>query len=235
MRWRAIFTEPANVILTLIGVVLAAYGTWWTMRHQGPRSLDVGLQSELSALLRPACADGAVQASEREAIDHFVATRAADVPAAEIGNLEKRICVASQSLARGSDFITAGRPSEALEEFRSAVQIDPESGAGWSNLGSAYLLLHQTRDARKAFEEALRLDPDSWLTRYNLACLYDQMGNDRPALDQFGQALRALSHEPDSQPVPALLRSVAANPSLAALRGDGCFQKLASKLKATAP
>lgn len=235
MRWRSLFTEPANLILTLIGVVLAAYGTWWTIRHQAPLSLDAGLQSELSALLRPACADGAVQASEREAIDHFVANRAAGVPAVEIGNLEKRICVASQSLARGTHFIAANQPNEALEEFRSAVQVDPENSAGWSNLGSAHLLLQQNRDARKAFEEALRLDPGSWLTRYNLACLYDQMGSDVPALDQFGQALRALSHEPDSQPLPALLRSVAANPSLAALRGDGCFQKLASKLEATYP
>jgi hypothetical protein len=59
------------------------------------------------------------------------------------------------------------------------------------------------------------------------------MGEDRPALDQFGQALHALSRLPDSQPTPAVLLAIAANPEFAALRGDGCFQKLASKLEAT--
>jgi hypothetical protein len=115
MSWRAIFTDPVNLVLTLAGLLVAVYGTWWMMRHQAPRTLDTGLQSELSAILRPLCADGVVQPSESQAIERFVATRAADVPAAEIQNLEKRICVASQSLARGTDFISAGRPNEALE------------------------------------------------------------------------------------------------------------------------
>lgn len=235
MKWRASFTEPVNLILTLVGVLVAVYGTWWTMRHQAPRSLDPGLASELSAILRPSCADGKIQASERETISLFLANRPSDVSAAEIQKLEKAICVANQSLARGVDFIAAGRPSEALEEFRSAVQIDPESTAGWSNLASAHLLLHENRDARKAFEEALRLDPGSWLTRYNLACLYEQMGEDRSAVDQFRQALQALSQGADSQPTPALLRSVAADPAFAAMRDDRCFQKLATKLEATFP
>src|SRR6185295_16610320 len=218
---------------TLIGILVACYGTWWTMRHQAARALDSGLQGEISALLRPICADGRVSGPEREAIDHFIATQAEDVPSAEIGNLERRLCVASQSLARGTDFISAGRTREALEEFRSAVHVDPEGASGWSNLGSAYLLVHQAEPARAAFEEALRLDPESWLTRYNLACLYDQRGDDGPALDQFGQALRSLCRSTDAQPNTALLQKIEANPALAQLRGDGCFRRLASKLEAT--
>jgi tetratricopeptide (TPR) repeat protein len=232
MSWRSILMDPVNVVLTLIGILVACYGTWWTMRHQAPRALDPGLQSELSAILRPICADGVIGGSEREAIDHFAATRAEDVPAAEIENLEKRLCVASQSLARGTDFIAADRPKEALEEFRSAVQVDPENAVGWSNLGSAYLLVHQTDSSRAAFEEALRLDPGSWLTRYNLACLYAQRGDDGPALDQFGKALETLSQGTEPRTTAARLLDVQANPAFAQLRGDGCFQQLASKLKA---
>ncbi len=235
MSWRGFFADPANLFLALVGVVVTAYGTWWTISHQTPRSLDPGLQGELSAILRPICADGRVEASEREAIGHFVASRAADVPAAEIAELEKRICVASESLARGAEFVTAGRPKAALEEFHSAVQVDPENAAGWSNLGSAYVLLQETRSARSAFEEALRLDPGNWLTRYNLACLYEQQGDDGPALEQFGRALHGLSREAESLPVAALLRTLEANPRFAALRGDGCFQKLAPKLRAASP
>ncbi|HEX6864813.1 MAG TPA: tetratricopeptide repeat protein [Thermoanaerobaculia bacterium] len=79
-------------------------------------------------------------------------------------------------LIRGRIAYRAGRPAEALAEFKKAVEAKPGSVEGRINLGSALVLTGDKDGAIAQYREALKLDAESATAHFNLALLLADQG-----------------------------------------------------------
>lgn len=72
--------------------------------------------------------------------------------------------------------------TEALENFRKAIQLDPELASAYNGLGGTYKASGQIEKAIKAWEKSLELNPDFGFPLYNLGVAYLEKGNKARAL-----------------------------------------------------
>ena len=72
----------------------------------------------------------------------------------------------------------AGRWHEAVEEFRAAVELDPEDPLLRSNLAVGLYRLEDLEGASSQFDEALRLRPDHAPALYGAGALLERRGDD---------------------------------------------------------
>jgi Flp pilus assembly protein TadD len=82
---------------------------------------------------------------------------------------------------RGAEALRAGSAAEALTWLRKAVEIDPELGGGWVNLGVALRRAGDTPGAEAAYRRALEADPQTASAYSNLASLLRARGEDAEA------------------------------------------------------
>ena len=75
----------------------------------------------------------------------------------------------------------AGDYAGAIEMYRNAVRVDPQSAVTWCNLGSAEFNRHNFPEAETAFETAIEIDPSFALSYFNLAILQKRLGRSRDA------------------------------------------------------
>lgn len=75
---------------------------------------------------------------------------------------------------------------EAEKWYREAVELDPNRGSGWVNLGYILEKKNQYEESEKAFKRALEKEPDYFDAHWGLAFLYEQME------DQEEQAIKTL-------------------------------------------
>ncbi len=99
----------------------------------------------------------------------------------------------------GFDQFGKGRVDEALENYKRALRLNPDSSAILKNLGDAFSKEEQFPMAIECFESALRLRPDDPDTHSNLGAALDKSGRDDEAIQQYVEALRlapdsALAH-----------------------------------------
>ena len=66
----------------------------------------------------------------------------------------------------------SGNIAAAIEEQKTALQLDDGDADGWNNLGVLELRTGQTSAAREDFEHALRLQPEHPQAKANLARLH---------------------------------------------------------------
>ncbi len=72
-----------------------------------------------------------------------------------------------------------GRPKEALDPLRRAVELDPSSAAAHYYLAEVYNRLDQLPAALVAYEQAANLQPGNWRAYKGVGNVLDRMG--RPA------------------------------------------------------
>lgn len=82
---------------------------------------------------------------------------------------------------RGAESLRAGRSGEALGWLRKAVEIDPEFGGAWVNLGVALRRAGDVTAAEAAYRKALEVDPETSSAYTNLASLLRARGQDSEA------------------------------------------------------
>jgi superkiller protein 3 len=96
-------------------------------------------------------------------------------------------------LGLGNALRDQGKLAEALESYRAAVRIEPDSPLFAANEASMLFELGRFRDARTAYERILqleRLPPNQWQqVLLNFGSLLDLMGDDDAALDIYELAL----------------------------------------------
>jgi len=77
---------------------------------------------------------------------------------------------------------------DTLADLEKAVQLDPQYGEAYLELGLKYVDAQELETARTAFEQAAQWLPDSPLVAYHLAWLYLELGESRIALEQAQRA-----------------------------------------------
>ena len=76
----------------------------------------------------------------------------------------------------------AGDPRAAVEHYRRAIELKPESVIALFNLGVALTDLRMPDEAILAYRTALAADPQCADAHYNLAHLYERRGDPAAAL-----------------------------------------------------
>ena len=88
-----------------------------------------------------------------------------------------------------------GRATAAVVTYLKVLEIMPNEGRAWSNLGLAYLDVQQVADARTAFTRATELDPTNSLAWVNLGMAHARAGGADMAADAYRRALSVNPHE----------------------------------------
>jgi serine/threonine protein kinase/tetratricopeptide (TPR) repeat protein len=90
-----------------------------------------------------------------------------------------------------------GDYEKAVDAYRAAIKLRPNSAATHRNLGDALLRLKRTEEARTAYREAIRLlqgelsvNPTNPVNRATLAVYFAKLGDHRRALEELEQAER---------------------------------------------
>lgn len=78
----------------------------------------------------------------------------------------------------------------AVTAYRRALQIQPQDGVIWNDLGITYATLNRQIDAIKAFREAIRIDPDYAKAWYNLGGTYVALNRQTDAAAAYREAIR---------------------------------------------
>lgn len=102
----------------------------------------------------------------------------------------------------------------AADDFKKAVDVDPESGAAWYELGNTYLRLQQLSDAEQAAGKAVKLDEkNTWykllqadIYKYEkkwpeATAVYEKLVDDNPDVDDYYFELAGLylyQNKPDA-------------------------------------
>ncbi|MBN1881851.1 MAG: tetratricopeptide repeat protein [Deltaproteobacteria bacterium] len=76
---------------------------------------------------------------------------------------------------RGAELLLEGNYSEAADEFRTAIEIDPNYSDAYYNLGKVYSHLEDYSSAEEYYITAIEIDPDDARYHYNLAIVYGKM------------------------------------------------------------
>jgi Tfp pilus assembly protein PilF len=105
-----------------------------------------------------------------------------------------------------------GRFERAIELCRKAIDLDPEFGNPWNDLGAYLLALDRPQEAVSYLEQALRCP--RYLTyhyaHYNLGRAYEKLGEHARALAKYREAL---AEEPNYALARDALRRLAAGRS----------------------
>jgi len=90
---------------------------------------------------------------------------------------------------RGLDAAAAGNWPVALENYKRAIEADPQYAAMRVNLGTAMEQVGDPRGALEQYQEALRLDPRLAEGHYGLGHLFERGGRDQEAIEQYRAAV----------------------------------------------
>jgi tetratricopeptide (TPR) repeat protein len=83
-----------------------------------------------------------------------------------------------------------GRLDEAIEQYSSALKLDPGLAEAHNNLGVLMLTRGRTAEGIRELREALRLNPDDMETEHNLALGLNQQQDWREAAELFAKTLQ---------------------------------------------
>jgi len=96
---------------------------------------------------------------------------------------------------RGQDALSHGRLDEAERDFRAVLQIDPQSGGAYANLGVVYMRRKQWERALLVLEKAERLMPQVAGIRLNIGLAYYRQNEFLKAIPPFESVVH---DEPDA-------------------------------------
>ncbi|HEX5489629.1 MAG TPA: tetratricopeptide repeat protein [Candidatus Udaeobacter sp.] len=110
--------------------------------------------------------------------------------AMDLFNHALRIKPAVAHYSLGNAFIHAGRTSEAIQEYKWALQIDADYVEAHNNLGNALFLAGRTPEAMDEYTQALRINPNYAEAHTNLGNALIQTRRVPEAIGHYKQALR---------------------------------------------
>src|SRR5262249_21468362 len=81
-----------------------------------------------------------------------------------------------------------GRTDEAIQQFKQALQLDPDHFIALENLGNAYRQAKRWDDAKETLQRALQLNPDSAEANYAMGMVYAQTNEEDRAFELLQKA-----------------------------------------------
>jgi tetratricopeptide (TPR) repeat protein len=93
-------------------------------------------------------------------------------------------------LNQGRRMAAAGRPIEAIAEYRRAADIEPENAQAHVNLIAGYGTIAEFDKAEEHFRKAVDINPDLEEAYYNLGTLWTMQSRYSEAIEAFQNALR---------------------------------------------
>jgi Flp pilus assembly protein TadD len=98
---------------------------------------------------------------------------------------------------RGVTFGRSGDYDNAIENFETAISIDPQYAQAYLNLGIIYRRKDEPDKALMNLEKAAELDPNMPEAYSNLALIYEKKGEREKAYEFSRKALTANQDNPD--------------------------------------
>jgi tetratricopeptide (TPR) repeat protein len=89
----------------------------------------------------------------------------------------------------GTELLKTGKPAQAAEQFKKAIEADPAHAGAHSNLGVAYERLGRP-EARAQFERAIELRPDFTHAHFNLARVLMKAGRSAEAIAELQRTIQ---------------------------------------------
>ena len=83
-----------------------------------------------------------------------------------------------------------GRHESAAERYLQVIELDPQNGDAWNNLGAVLCGMDLREQACDAFRHAVEIDPGDARAHYNLADTLDELGRGAEAEPHYRQYLR---------------------------------------------
>lgn len=91
---------------------------------------------------------------------------------------------------RGQDALGHGQLEEAERDFRGVLQVDPQSGAAYGNLGVVYMRRKQWTEALETLRKAQRMLPQMAGIRLNIGLAYYRQNEFLLAIPLFESVVR---------------------------------------------
>ena len=135
--------------------------------------------------------DRALAAYERKDYEAAVVLLRDAAEAAESDGQRERLLL---KCAMAQDAL--GLHADALETLKEALQLNPDSAAGWNNLGIVCRHIDKLDEARAAFERAYRLNPEQADPLVNLGAVCLRQGDPGNALQYLQLAMELLPGHP---------------------------------------
>ena len=127
----------------------------------------------------------------------------------------------------GKVLLDRGEPVSAIDHFKRVVELKPDHGNGWNNLGLAYTRLGQYEAAELALDEARMLRPRDETILVNYATLLVRQERFDEAGDIY---LQVIDYYPDSLPAYMNLGNM-----LAGLQKHGAAERVYAKARELQP
>ncbi|MBW2019277.1 MAG: tetratricopeptide repeat protein [Deltaproteobacteria bacterium] len=99
----------------------------------------------------------------------------------------------------GVTYYLQGDLKQAVEQFKTAIQLNPNSIESYVNLGIIYKKQNRFEDALKAYKKAVSLKPTFPEPYYNLGILYDDAGDFKRAAGAYRRFLQLAPEKYQSQ------------------------------------
>ena len=89
----------------------------------------------------------------------------------------------------GAAMLSAGRPAEAIEPLKRAIELEPHSVSAYNILGQALAGVGRVEAAVQSFRVAVQIDQGYAIAHVNLGIALEQLGRLEEAIRSFDQAL----------------------------------------------
>jgi tetratricopeptide (TPR) repeat protein len=102
---------------------------------------------------------------------------------------------AEEYFLEGNQDYQKGKFEEAIEAYKKAIEVEPDSYGAYNNMGSAYAELGKFEKAIKVCKKAIKIKPDKDQAYYNMGGAYAELGKFEKALEVCKKAIEV---KPDS-------------------------------------
>ncbi len=98
----------------------------------------------------------------------------------------------------GKRLLKDHQTDNAIARLQQAVELAPQYGEAWTELGNAYVEKQRYAEAAPAFKKALDAKPDQSVARYNLAFSLRKLGRNDDAAEQYRMYLQSNPNDADA-------------------------------------
>ena len=98
-----------------------------------------------------------------------------------------------------------GEYERAIEEFKKAIELQPNYGDAYHNLGNTYQQVGKIDLAIESYQRALQFNPRLWQSRQNLAAIYFSQEKFKEASEEIQKAIGISPTDPNLRLVSAII------------------------------